>query len=56
MRIKEIYDFRRPKIPYFSIVHPGEEMSLKIKVFCTREEMAEIIKTVVEFGTSKKEN
>jgi hypothetical protein len=55
MRIKEIYDFRRPKIPYLSEVHPGEEMSLKIKVFCTREEMAEIIKTVVEFGLSTKE-
>lgn len=39
LRIKEIYTYKRPKIPFLSEVAPGEEMSFKVRIFCTREEM-----------------
>lgn len=55
MRVKEIYSFKRPKIPVITEVATGEEMSLKLVLFCTREEMKEIISVVAAFGTSKKE-
>jgi hypothetical protein len=42
MRIKEIYTYKRPKIPFFNEVFPGEEMSFKIIVYCTRDEMKKL--------------
>jgi len=48
MRIKEIYTYKRPKIPFFSEVHPGEEMSFKLIVFCTREQMKKLTRDIPE--------
>jgi len=47
LRLKEIYTLKRVPLPIINPVVPGEEIQVKIVLFCTREEINEISKKAV---------
>jgi hypothetical protein len=48
MRLKEFYNFKRLAIPGLNTVAKGEEMSVKIRIYCTRDQIPQITNKLTE--------